>query len=424
MVYIKFNSGWLLAFLPLVRNALLHHCTGPAQNCLQMPDADPHNKPTFSSLHLFTPILFGGSANWWIFQDSTGHELGSLRPCGQALGTRMRLNFTRLCAENCSSMSSNVSRQHNFIHCSISFLHVFREGSSNMTSVTQRKASVPGISRALALGLLTFLARPTFCPAESVKCTGGVKVVSRERLFVSEPDPQWFGNGPNPNFEAPEAQNWTNANWLKSLFHFNFAEYGHGPANFGVLRVMNDDLVQPRRGFGAHPHRDMEILTFILHGRLTHKDSTGTQETLGRGGLQYMTAGSGVLHSEQNLHDEPLRFIQCWVLPRQRGLKPRYGSMAGDAAATASRLNQWSHIVSDVAAVERTPVKINQVAWCKMHQNTIYIYICIYIIKYIYDIVRPCLFCFLRVTGSTGLFDGRTHVRDRQNSEAGAVWGL
>lgn len=222
----------------------------------------------------------------------------------------------------------------------------------------RRTLAAPRIPWALALGLVTLLARPTFCPAESVKCTGGVKVVPRERLFVSEPNPEWFGNGPNP--DVPETQNWTNANWLKSRFHFNFAEYSHGPSNFGVLRVMNDDLVQPRRGFGSHPHRDMEILTFILQGNLTHKDSTGTQEILGRGSLQYMTAGSGVLHSEQNLHDEPLRFIQCWVLPRQRGLNPRYGSMTGDALAKASRVNQWSHIVSDVSAQAQTPVKIHQ----------------------------------------------------------------
>lgn len=218
-----------------------------------------------------------------------------------------------------------------------------------------------GKPTALALCLVALLARlPTFCPAESV-CAGGVKIVPRERLFVSEPDPQWFGNDPNP--QPSKALNWTNENWLKSRFHFNFAEYGHGPSDFGVLRVMNDDLVQPKRGFGPHPHRDMEILTFILKGSLTHKDSTGTQETLGCGGIQYMTAGSGVVHSEQNLHHEPLRFIQCWVLPRERGLKPRYGSMAGDAVAEASRHGKWSHVVSDVLTRASTPVKIQQVAW-------------------------------------------------------------
>ena len=78
--------------------------------------------------------------------------------------------------------------------------------------------------------------------------------VPQGQLFVSEPDPSMFGNGAN----TPHAVGWSNKNWLKSRFHFNFAEYNNGPNNFGVLRVMNDDLVQPARGFGAHPHREME----------------------------------------------------------------------------------------------------------------------------------------------------------------------
>ena len=173
---------------------------------------------------------------------------------------------------------------------------------------------------------------------------------------MSEPDPRWFGNGPND-----VTAKWSNKNWLKSRFHFNFAEYRHGPSHFGVLRVMNDDLVQPERGFGSHGHRDMEILTFVINGKLTHKDSTGNEETLGRGGLQYMTAGRGVFHSEQNLQNEPLRFIQCWVVPRKTGLTPRYGSMPGGASAEAARQNRWSHVVSDEAVKETTPVKIQQV---------------------------------------------------------------
>jgi redox-sensitive bicupin YhaK (pirin superfamily) len=81
---------------------------------------------------------------------------------------------------------------------------------------------------------------------------------------------------------------------------------------------MNDDLVQPSRGFGAHPHRDAEIVTYIVQGQLTHKDSMGTRETLGPGSVQFMTAGSGVTHSEHNLDAEhPLRFIQMWFTPRR-----------------------------------------------------------------------------------------------------------
>merc|ERR1712159_863460 len=101
-------------------------------------------------------------------------------------------------------------------------------------------------------------------------------------------------------------------------------------SNFGVLRVMNDDLVQPARGFGTHPHRDMEIVTFVVRGSLSHQDSMGTQETLGRGSIQFMTAGRGVQHSEHNLHkSQDLRFIQMWLVPRSRGLQPSYGSLVG-----------------------------------------------------------------------------------------------
>ena len=138
-------------------------------------------------------------------------------------------------------------------------------------------------------------------------------------LFVSEPNPSWFGNGPNE-----KSSSWTNGNWLKSRFHFSFAEY-RNPANshFGPLRVMNDDLVQPLRGFGTHPHRDAEIMTYVVQGTLTHEDSMGNKGNVNRGGLQYMSAGSGVQHSEFNHGTSPLRFIQCWVTPNKSGVEPR-----------------------------------------------------------------------------------------------------
>lgn len=169
--------------------------------------------------------------------------------------------------------------------------------------------------------------------------------ISVADLFVSEPDPSWFGNGPN----EPDHPCWTNKNWLKSRFHFSFAEWHGGRNRFGCLRVVNDDLVQPSRGFGTHGHQDMEIITYILHGGLTHKDSMGSEETLGRGSVQFMTAGTGVMHSEYNLDPEQdLRFIQSWILPRTQGLTPRYGSFSADSNTRHARLNQWLHLVSDL----------------------------------------------------------------------------
>lgn len=173
-----------------------------------------------------------------------------------------------------------------------------------------------------------------------------IQVVPTSNLYTSEPNPAWFGNGPNPGFHP----NWTNDNWLKSRFHFPFAEY-HNPSNsnFGVMRVMNDDLVQPDRGFGTHPHRDMEIVTYIVHGELTHQDNLGSKESLGRGSIQFMTAGKGVQHSEYNHSKEkPLRFIQTWILPRSRGLPANYGSY--DASNKECILQRTKNIVHHLAS--------------------------------------------------------------------------
>lgn len=98
-------------------------------------------------------------------------------------------------------------------------------------------------------------------------------------------------------------------------------------------------------------------MTFIIHGRLTHKDSMGTEETLGRGGVQFMTAGRGIRHSEHNLHGEPLRFIQCWVMPRRRGLDAAYGS---HTCSDAERLNRWALVAAAQNTQLQAPVRIQQ----------------------------------------------------------------
>eukprot|EP01102_Stenamoeba_stenopodia_P004415 TRINITY_DN14726_c0_g1_i1.p1 TRINITY_DN14726_c0_g1~~TRINITY_DN14726_c0_g1_i1.p1 ORF type:complete len:286 (+),score=41.42 TRINITY_DN14726_c0_g1_i1:161-1018(+) len=137
--------------------------------------------------------------------------------------------------------------------------------------------------------------------------------------------------------------------WLESRFHFSFAEY-YNPKNqnFGVLRVMNDDIVKPRNGFGMHPHRDQEIISYIVEGYLTHQDSQGNKETLGRGSVQYMSAGRGVYHSEMNeSKDKYTRFIQIWISPSSRGLPTQYGSRTYDPK---QRLNTLHHIVAPINA--------------------------------------------------------------------------
>ncbi|KAJ3165485.1 hypothetical protein HK101_000218 [Irineochytrium annulatum] len=187
-----------------------------------------------------------------------------------------------------------------------------------------------------------------------------IKHVSNKLLFVSEPDPRMFGNPRNPTNNP----NWTNGNWLKSRFHFAFAEYAsypRAPHQFGVLRVLNDDLVQPAVGFGAHPHRDMEIVTYIVDGQLSHKDSRGNEETLGAGAVQFMSAGRGVVHSERNGSDtEPVRFIQMWITTRERGVEPNYGSYEPNKADV--KVDGWEHLVTDVKDNKgnKAPVRIRQ----------------------------------------------------------------
>ncbi len=114
--------------------------------------------------------------------------------------------------------------------------------------------------------------------------------------------------------------------WLQSFHSFSFAEY-HDPAHmgFGPLRVINDDVIAPGRGFGMHGHRDMEIVTYVLQGELTHKDSLGNGAAILPGEVQRMSAGKGILHSEFNqaLYDQT-HLLQIWIEPTERGLRPSY----------------------------------------------------------------------------------------------------
>ena len=120
----------------------------------------------------------------------------------------------------------------------------------------------------------------------------------------------------------------SNLGWLESRFHFSFAEYRNPKnINFGVLRVLNDDIVHPQSGFDMHPHENMEIISYVVDGEITHKDSMGNQETLKKGEVQYLSAGDGIFHSEHNLHrSKDLRLLQIWVYPPKRGLPRLYGS--------------------------------------------------------------------------------------------------
>jgi redox-sensitive bicupin YhaK (pirin superfamily) len=114
--------------------------------------------------------------------------------------------------------------------------------------------------------------------------------------------------------------------WMRSRLSFSFGSY-FDPNNtsFGVMRVCNDDEVDPGKGFGAHPHSDMEIVTVVLEGAIRHEDSLGNSEVAKVGEIQRMSAGSGTVHAEYNASDtEPMRILQLWFMPSERGIQPSY----------------------------------------------------------------------------------------------------
>ena len=113
--------------------------------------------------------------------------------------------------------------------------------------------------------------------------------------------------------------------WLDSFHTFSFSHH-YDPAwtGFGPLLVINDDTIAPRRGFGMHPHRDMEIITVMVEGELTHRDSMGNGEVLRAGEVQRMSAGTGIVHSEMNAGSQPCRLLQIWILPEGNGSPPSY----------------------------------------------------------------------------------------------------
>ena len=121
--------------------------------------------------------------------------------------------------------------------------------------------------------------------------------------------------------------------WLRSYHTFSFGGYSDpNHMGFRALRVLNDDRVAAGKGFGAHGHRDMEILSYVLEGQLAHKDSMGEEHVLGPNEVQAMSAGSGVIHSEFNGSEtEPTHFFQIWLIPETRGIKPSYQQFAYDA---------------------------------------------------------------------------------------------
>jgi hypothetical protein len=158
---------------------------------------------------------------------------------------------------------------------------------------------------------------------------------------------------------AANGRGHANHGWLDSHHSFSFAHY-YDPARmgFGLLRVLNDDVVEGGMGFGTHPHDNMEIISIPLKGNLAHRDSTGNEKVIHTGEVQIMSAGSGLTHSEYNASKtELVNFLQIWVLPKEKNIKPRYDQKVFDAA---ERQSQWQNVV---ASDNDKALWINQDAW-------------------------------------------------------------
>ncbi|MEM6316129.1 MAG: pirin family protein [Bacteroidota bacterium] len=165
-------------------------------------------------------------------------------------------------------------------------------------------------------------------------------------------------NGMKTVLHKADTRGHANHGWLDSHHTFSFARY-YNPErmNFGVLRVLNDDVVSEGRGFGTHPHDNMEIISIPLEGDLEHKDSMGNVATIKQGDVQVMSAGTGIFHSEYNKNpDQPVKFLQIWMFPNRRNVTPRYDQITVDDKKLK---NQFVQVLS--------PNKDDEGVW--VHQN-------------------------------------------------------
>lgn len=163
----------------------------------------------------------------------------------------------------------------------------------------------------------------------------------------------------NTLIHKSDSRGTANFGWLHSQHTFSFGEY-YNPdrVNFGVLRVLNDDIVKGGRGFGTHPHANMEIVSIPLKGALEHRDSTGRHKIIKSGEVQIMSAGTGIQHSEYNASaKEDVNFLQIWILPDKRGIDPRYDQRE---YPLEERKNQLKNVV---APDNPDALWINQRAW-------------------------------------------------------------
>lgn len=193
-----------------------------------------------------------------------------------------------------------------------------------------------------------------------------------------------------------------NIGWLKSNFYFSFSDY-YNPLKsaFGTLVAFNDDYVEAGKGFGIHPHINMEIISIMLKGKMNHKDTLGYSTTIEEGGVQIMSAGSGLRHEEYNIGGEDVNFLQIWIQPKQQNIIPRYQQRH---YSFANRKNQLTVVVSSEEGQEHCWINQNaklSLGYFDMGEQ----------IRYNFNPVNKCLFIFL-IEGDVMVGDEKISKRD------------
>jgi redox-sensitive bicupin YhaK (pirin superfamily) len=190
--------------------------------------------------------------------------------------------------------------------------------------------------------------------------------------------------------------------WLKSNFFFSFSDYSDpGKSAFGTLVAFNDDILQQGKGFGIHPHVNMEIISIMLQGKMNHKDTMGYSTTVEEGGVQIMSAGSGLRHEEYNIGDEEVNFLQIWIQPKLQNITPRYQQRS---FPRAGRKNQLKTIISGEEGQEHCWINQNaklSLGYFDKGKD----------IQYSFNPTNKCLFIFV-MEGSIQVGDTKVGRRD------------
>ena len=190
--------------------------------------------------------------------------------------------------------------------------------------------------------------------------------------------------------------------WLKSNFYFSFADYQNPMKSaFGTLVAFNDDFVEKGNGFGIHPHANMEIISIMLKGKMNHIDTLGYSTTVEEGGVQIMSAGTGLRHEEYNIGEDEVNFLQIWIQPKQQNIAPRYQKRS---FPLEQRKNQLKTIISSQEGGEHCWINQNaklSLGYFGQGEQ----------IKYSFNPVNKCLFVFL-IDGHIGIGDDTLTSRD------------